>query len=263
MIASTLSRFFTVLLLSFLLTSTAYAQRDEGDPRAPAQTNVTYRAADGTTLTGYVAVPDSESGPFPAVLMIHEWWGLNQDIASLADALAEEGFVVLAPDAFRGSVAQTPQAARRQVTETPREQIFADLDSAVDYLKSRPDVNLERVGTVGFCFGGTHSMYLGTRRRDLAAVSTFYGGGPITEADDLGQLGRHGPVLGIFGAQDRSILVSEVEEFEAALESRDADVTVTIYPGVGHAFVGSENYDRGGTAGAAWDQMVAFFKENL
>jgi carboxymethylenebutenolidase len=263
MTRTTLIRFLSVSLLILLGTTAAFAQRDGRDPRAAASTNVTYQASDGTALTGYVATPDSGSGPFPAVLMIHEWWGLNQDIAALADALAEEGFVVLAPDAFRGSVAQTPQAARTQVTETPRDQIFGDLDAALDYLKTRPDVNPERIGSVGFCFGGTHSMYLGTRRSDLAAVSTFYGGGPITEADELGQLGRHGPVLGVFGAQDGSIPVSEVEEFEAALESRNADVTVTIYPGVGHAFVGSENYNRGGTAGAAWNQMVAFFKDNL
>lgn len=258
-----LLRFLLVGFLLFLSTTAVFGQRDSGDPRAPASTNVSYEAPDGTTLRGYLATPDSGSGPFPAVLMIHEWWGLNQDIAALADALAEEGFVVLAPDAFRGSVAQTPQAARTQVTETPREQIFGDLDAALDYLKSRRDVDADRVGSVGFCFGGTHSMYLGTRRSDLAAVSTFYGGGPITDPDELGHLGRNGPVLGVFGAQDGSIPISEVEEFEAALESRNAEVTVTIYPGVGHAFVGSENYDQGGTAGAAWGQMVAFFEENL
>lgn len=263
MMRTKLLRLLWVSLLLMLATASVFGQRDEADPRAPASTNVSYRASDGTTLTGYLAEPNSGSGPFPAVLMIHEWWGLNQDIAALADALADEGFVVLAPDGFRGSVAQTPQAARSQVTETPREQIFGDLDAALEYLKSRSDVDAGRIGSVGFCFGGTHSMYLGTRRSDLAAVATFYGGGPITDAEELGQLGRQGPVLGVFGAEDGSIPVSEVEAFEAALESRNADVTVTIYPGVGHAFVGSENYDQGGEAGAAWSQMVAFFQENL
>lgn len=252
-----------VSVLLLLVTQGLFAQRDAMDPRAPAQTNVTYRAPDGTTLEGYLALPESGSGPFPAVLMIHEWWGLNQDIAALADALAEEGFVVLAPDAFRGSVAATPQDARRQVTETPREQIFGDIDAALDFLMKHPRVNGNRVGSIGFCFGGTHSMLLGTRRSDLAAVATFYGGGPITDASNLGQLGRRAPVLGVFGEEDGSIPVSEVQQFEAALESRNADATITIYPGVGHAFVGSENYDQGGTAGAAWNQMVRFFEENL
>ena len=258
--------FLTLALASVMFTlgaQSVLAQRNAMDPRAPAQTNVTYRAADGTTLEGYLAVPESGSGPFPAVLMIHEWWGLNQDIAALADALAEEGFVVLAPDAFRGSVAQTPQNARRQVTETPREQIFADLDAALDFLMDHPRVNENRVGSIGFCFGGTHSMFLGTRNSDLAAVATFYGGGPITDASNLGELGREAPVLGVFGEEDGSIPVSEVEQFEAALERRNADATITIYPGVGHAFVGSENYDQGGTAEAAWNQMVRFFEENL
>jgi carboxymethylenebutenolidase len=257
---------FVLALASLMVLFAAqgtYAQRNAMDPRAPAQTNVTYQATDGTTLEGYLAVPESGSGPFPAVLMIHEWWGLNQDITALADALAEEGFVVLAPDAFRGSVAQTPRKARQQISETPRQQIFADLDAALDFVMDHPRVNENRVGSLGFCFGGTHSMLLGTRRSDLAAVATFYGGGPITDSSNLGRLGREAPVLGVFGEEDGSIPVSEVEQFEAALESRNADATITIYPGVGHAFVGSENYDQGGTAEAAWNQMVRFFEENL
>jgi carboxymethylenebutenolidase len=195
--------------------------------------------------------------------MVHEWWGLNKDIARLADALAAEGYVVLAPDAFRGSVAQTAQDAMQQIRTTPQEQIAADLDAALDFLRSHRMVDADRVGSMGFCFGGTQSMYMGTRNPELTAVVTLYGSGPIQEPEQLGALGEGGPVLGIFGAEDNNIPVSEVRGFEQAMDSRGITNTVTVYDGVGHAFVGSENYDAGGTATDAWNQLVTFLDENL
>lgn len=228
----------------------------------PGERNVSYSGPEGITLRGYLAKP-SGNGPFPAVLMIHEWWGLNKDTTLLAEALADEGFVVLAADAFRGSVASTPGNARKQVTETPREQIAADLDAALDFLRSHPRVAPGRVASLGFCFGGTQSMYMGTRNPELAAVVIFYGGGPIQRAADLGSMRQAGPVLGIYGEEDGNIPVSQVRNFEDALESRKVEHTVTIYPGVGHAFVKSNTYNSGGAPEEAWNQMVMFLKENL
>jgi carboxymethylenebutenolidase len=228
----------------------------------PGERNVSYSDPEGITLRGYLAKP-SGNGPFPAVLMIHEWWGLNKDTTLLAEALADEGFVVLAADAFRGSVASTPGNARKQVTETPREQIAADLDAALDFLRSHPRVAPGRVASLGFCFGGTQSMYMGTRNPELAAVVIFYGGGPIQRAADLGSMRQAGPVLGIYGEEDGNIPVSQVRNFEDALESRKVEHTVTLYPGVGHAFVKSNTYNSGGAPEEAWNQMVMFLKENL
>ena len=139
-----------LIFVAFRAAGLAFAQ----DPLAPGKRNVTYPGPGGVTLQGYLATPRG-SGPFPAVVMIHEWWGLNRDTIVLADALAREGFVVLAADAFRGSVAQTREDARKQVTETPREQIGADLDAALDYLRSHSQVDPDRVASMGFCFGGT------------------------------------------------------------------------------------------------------------
>ncbi|MFW6338647.1 MAG: dienelactone hydrolase family protein, partial [Alkalispirochaetaceae bacterium] len=232
------------------------------DPADAARTNVTYPAADGATLRGYLARP-SGSGPFPGVLMIHEWWGLNVDTTRLADALAEEGFVVLAPDAFRGSLAKTPQEAMAQLRSTPREQIASDLDSALEFLRSHSAVEEEIVATMGFCFGGTQSMHLGTRAEGLAAVVTLYGSGPIQEASRLGNLPENAPLLGIFGEEDDSIPLSEVRGFEEALQEADVEHTVTIYPGVGHAFVKSTTYDRGGAPEEAWNQLVSFLNSEL
>lgn len=247
------------IVLIFGVTVGALAQEDM---MAAAERNVTFEGPGGVTLEGYLATP-AGSGPFPGVVMVHEWWGLNNDIARLADALAAEGYVVLAPDAFRGSVAQDAQGAMQQVRGTPQEQIAGDMDAALDFLRSHELVDADRVASMGFCFGGTQSMYMGTRNPELAAVVTLYGGGPIQDAAQLGAMEEAGPVLGIFGAEDGSIPVSEVRGFEQALEERNIENTITVYEGVGHAFVGSENYDGGGAPGRAWDQLVGFLDENL
>lgn len=228
----------------------------------PGKTNVTYSGPDGVTLRGYLARPQG-SGPFPGVVMVHEWWGLNYDTTVLADALAREGFVVLAADAFRGSVAQTPAEARKQVTETPSKQIAADLDAALDFLRSHPLVKADSVASLGFCFGGTQSMYMGTRNPELAAVVIFYGSGPIQTADELGSMREAGPVLGIYGKQDGGIPVNQVRNFEDALDARGVENTITIYPGVGHAFVKSNTYMSGASPEQAWKQMVNFLDDTL
>ena len=248
------------LLVLFLLSAAGmlFAQ----DAMDPGKRNVSYPGPNGVTLRGYLATPRS-SGPSPAVVMIHEWWGLNHDTTVLADALAREGFVVLAADAFRGSVAKSPADARKQVTETPREQIAADLDAALDFLRSHPRVDADRVASMGFCFGGTQAMYMGTRNPELAAVVIFYGGGPIQDADQLGSMKEAGPVLGIYGKEDGGIPVEQVRKFEQAMESRGVENTITVYPGVGHAFVKSNTYDDGGAPEQAWNQMVTFLKTTL
>jgi carboxymethylenebutenolidase len=171
--------------------------------------------------------------------------------------------VVLAADAFRGSVAQTSADARKQVTETPREQIAADLDAALDFLRSHPRVDADRVASMGFCFGGTQAMYMGTRNPELAGVVIFYGSGPIQEASQLGSMKDAGPVLGIYGKEDGGIPVDQVRKFEDAMEARGVENTITVYPGVGHAFVKSNTYRNGGAAEQAWNQMVNFLKTTL
>jgi carboxymethylenebutenolidase len=252
----------TITALLALLMLAAAGVTFARDARDPGERNVSYPGPNGVTLRGYLATPGSNA-PSPAVVMIHEWWGLNHDTTVLADALAREGFVVLAADAFRGSVADTVAGARKQVTETPREQISADLDAALDFLRSDPRVDGERVATLGFCFGGTQSMYMGTRNPELAGVVIFYGGGPIQEANQLGSMKDAGPVLGIYGKEDRGIPVAQVRKFEDAMESLGVENTITVYPRVGHAFIKSDTYQSGGAPQQAWNQMVNFLKITL
>jgi carboxymethylenebutenolidase len=255
-----LRRIFSIAVVAAAsMASSAFA---ETDPQAAAKPNVSYRAADGTELHGYLTEPPG-TGKAPAVLMIHEWWGLNVDITILADAMARQGFVVLAPDAFRGSVAQTPQQAMKQVGATPGPQIASDLDAALDFLKKQPRVDPARVAVQGFCFGGTQAMYMGTRRPDLSAVAIFYGPGPITDPQKLGSMKDAGPVLGIYGAQDGNIPVDQVEGFRKALDKEGIKERIEVYPGVGHAFVKSGTYQNGEQAQKAWNELVSFLKSNL
>ena len=232
-----------------------------------AATNVTYAGPDGTTLGGYLSLPDQASdadpGRLPAVLMIHEWWGLNRDVTILADALAAEGYVVLVPDAFRGGFASTVPAAILMNRSVPVAQIHADLDAALAFLVGHDRVDTSRVATMGFCFGGRHSMHLGARAEGLAAVITLYGSGLITDPSQMGRMADNAPVLGIFGEDDSSIPIREVEAFGRALDAAGARNTITIYPGVGHAFVKSSNFTHDDAPGQAWREVVEFLNREV
>lgn len=230
---------------------------------ATAFTNVTYTADDGTTLHGYLAEPEGE-GPFPGVLMVHEWWGLRPEIIEKADKLAEEGYVVLAPDTYRGATTTlVPRAIFLRVT-VPEDRVDADMQAAFDYLAGRDNVDGERIGSVGFCYGGGVTLRHGINNPQIAATVNLYGD-TVSDPTAFGALLNEdaGPVLGIFGEDDQQIPVSEVNAFEATLAEAGIAHTVTIYPGVGHAFVQPDTIAAGGPALEAWEQIIAFFAANL
>jgi carboxymethylenebutenolidase len=230
--------------------------------RTADNTNVEFATAEGQLLTGYLATPDSP-GPHPAVLLIHEWWGLNHGITVLADALADEGYVVFAPDVYRGKLAESIPYALWLRLKTPTEQVFTDVDSALAWLRTRDDVDAERVASMGFCFGGGHSLQLGMRQSENLALTIIYYGAVVTDPDLLQPLVEAQPVLGIFGEEDRSIPTQDVLEFEAALNSLNIENEIAIYPEVGHAFLNEDNYDKPGAASEAWQQTLAFLAENF
>jgi carboxymethylenebutenolidase len=224
--------------------------------------NVTYTDAAGQELLGYLAEPDGP-GPHPAILLIHEWWGLNEGMTILANALAEEGYVVFAPDGYRGNVTSAiPRALWLRIT-TPTDQVERDMDSALVYLRSLENVDTEHVASMGFCFGGGHSLQLGLRQSENLALTIIYYGAVVTDPNLLAPLMDGQPVLGIFAEKDNTIFPEEVIEFEAALNSLDIENEITIYPGVGHAFVNEDNYNEPGPAGDAWNQTLQFLEENL
>lgn len=261
-----LKRILLTLLAIFLLLIALFAGAIIFDSLFGSDTadfaNIEYENMDGQKLYGYLATPQGP-GPHPAVLLIHEWWGLNEGITTLADALAEEGYVVFAPDGYRGNVtAAFPRALWLRIT-TPEEQVEADMDSALDYLRDLDGVDAERVASMGFCFGGGHSLQLGLRQSENLALTIIYYGAVVTEPDLLRPLTEAQPVLGIFAEEDNTIFPAEVLEFEAALNSLDIENEITIYPGVGHAFLNEENYNQEGPAGDAWAQTLAFLEKNL
>ena len=261
-----LKRIVLALLALFLLLIALFAGAIIFDSLFGSDTadvaNIEYENIDGQKLYGYLATPQGP-GPHPAVLLIHEWWGLNEGITLLADALAEEGYVVFAPDAYRGNVtAAFPRALWLRIT-TPQEQVETDVDSGLAYLRSLDSVDTQRVASMGFCFGGGHSLQLGLRQSENLALTIMYYGAVVTEPDLLRPLTEAQPVLGIFAEEDNTIFPAEVLEFEAALNSLDIENEITIYPGVGHAFLNEENYNQPGPAGEAWQQTLAFLEKNL
>ncbi len=203
--------------------------------------------------------PDAEL--MPAVIMIHEFWGLKESILGKAQALADEGYVVVAPDTFRGKTASWVPTAIWQVISTQRSDINQDLDTVYAWLKEQPNVDSSRIMVMGFCYGGGASLAYSLVNSELAATAIFYGS-LITDEASLEQL--PGPVLGIFGETDQSIPVTEVNAFETALNSANIENQISIYEDQGHAFVQSiENINQGGVQAEAWQEFLDFTARTL
>ena len=249
-----------VALVVFLVGSVVIDSALGGD-RLDKTTNTTIAGVyGGPDVRAYVAKPDGE-GPFPVVIMIHEFYGLNESIVGKADLLAEEGYLVIAPDTFRGSTTSWIPHAIYQVITTKPEDVNADLDSVYAWLDSQPDADSSRIAIAGFCYGGRTSLVYSLHNERLAATVIFYGS-PETDPNVLKAL--PGPVLGIFGGADQSISVEEVKAFDEALTAAGVTHDITIYDGQPHAFVhDAEGIKAGGAQGEAWNHMLKFLNANL
>ena len=199
----------------------------------------------------------------PAVVMIHENKGLNDNIKNMANLLGKEGYVVLAVDLFNGEVT-TDQKRASELSQSIRnnpDPAIINLKSAVKYLSSLPNVNPEKIASLGWCFGGQQSLQLALNSEDhpLAATVIYYGR-LVTEPETLSKI--KWPVLGIFGDQDKSIPVPTVEQFEQALTENGITNQIYIYKGVGHAFANpsGENYAPNETKGA-WHKTISFLNK--
>ena len=207
----------------------------------------------------------NNNNTFPAVVMIHENKGLNDHIKNMANLLAKEGYVVLAVDLFNGEVT-TYQKRASELTQSIRENpdgAINNLKGAVKYLAALPNVNPEKIASLGWCFGGQQSLQLALNSEDhpLAATVIYYGR-LVTEPETLSKI--KWPVLGIFGDQDQSIPVSSVEQFEEALTENGIINEIYIYKGVDHAFANpsGENYAPNETKGA-WQKTLSFLNKYL
>jgi carboxymethylenebutenolidase len=230
--------------------------------KASDVSNINFVAGDDSALYGYLAMPEGE-GTFPAVLMVHEWWGLNAELTEMADRLAEKGYVVLAPDTYRGATTRSVPSALYLRLTVPTNRVDEDMWAAYHHLTSLPEVDTSRIAIIGFCYGGGVAMRHAIANSEIVTVVNLYGS-TIQEADAFGALLEHdSPVLGIFGAEDAQISVEEVKGFEAALNTAGIENIITIYDGVGHAFVNPTTIDAGGAEAEAWTQILAFLDSQL
>jgi carboxymethylenebutenolidase len=227
---------------------------------ARAQQAVTFPSGD-STAQGLLYLPQG-AGPHPAVIVIHEWWGLNDWIKQEAAGYAARGYVTLAVDLYRGKVATTPDLAHELMRGLPQDQGVSDLTSALAWLQSRKDVKRTRIGAVGWCMGGGFALQLAIAAPTLRAVAINYGA-LATDKTALAQI--HAAVLGNFGGQDRGITPDAVHAFEAAMQSLGKPVDAKIYPQAGHAFENPNNATgyRPSDAADALARVDSFFAEKL
>ena len=208
--------------------------------------------------TGFLARP-SESGMFPGVILIHEWWGLNDNMRNMAKNLASHGYTVFAADLYAGQVATTPEGARQILTTFDAEKGISNIHDVVEILKTRYGV--EKVATIGWCSGGTQSLNYALSGNELDATILYYGQ-PVTDEDRLAQI--HWPVLGIFGGKDPNISAEKISEFESALNDLGIVNEIHVYPGVGHGFANPSAASHSPEAAKdAWQKTVAFLEKHL
>ena len=222
--------------------------------------NVTF-ASNGSEAYGYLALPTSRSGP--GVIVIQEWWGLTTHIAHIADRLAGEGFVALAPDLYGGATTHDAEEAAQLMQQLPVDRAARDLRGAVDYLLSRDDVTGETVGVVGFCMGGAFVLQLAVQEGGkIAAAVAFYPVGFMP--DDYSGLQAEVLIQISDGDQfNPPTLADELTEKISAGTGRKPQIA--HYP-AGHAFLNDENllgtFDAE-QARIAWDRTVAFLRVHL
>jgi carboxymethylenebutenolidase len=221
---------------------------------------VSYKSGD-ETVSGILYTPAGK-GPFPALIVIHEWWGLNDWVKEQASKLADQGYIALAVDLYRGKVADTPDLAHELSRGVPEDRATRDLRAAFDFLAAQPNVKKDRIGSIGWCWGGGYSLDVALLEPALAADVIHYG----RLATDPAELKKiNAPVLGIFGGQDRGIPPEDVKKFQQSLEKLGKKVEIKIYPDAGHAFENPNNKQgyRPEDAADAWQRTLDFLAGTL
>ncbi len=231
------------------------------DPTSLIRQTVAYYPEKSEEVVGYLAMPAGETN-LPGIILIHEWWGLNEDIRRKTREFAAEGYVALAVDLYEGRLATTPDDARVLATGV-REDVdgaFANLNAAVEYLKSQNEVNNDRLASVGWCFGGQWSYEMA--KNDLGTDVSIMYYGRFHPEDDLEMM--RSLIIGHFGEEDASIAVDSVEELQVALRENDERHEIYIYENAGHAFANNDSdaFDEKASR-EAWDRSLSFLEEYL
>jgi carboxymethylenebutenolidase len=251
-------RIFSTVLIAWVLASPAWSATST-QPAGHRGKLVPLKGS-REPFNGYLVEPAGK-GPFPAVVVIMEWWGLNDQIKGVADRLATAGYAALVPDLYYGQVTADPEKAHELMRGLDPKVALTDLGSAMDYLRSLPEVGKSKIGSLGFCMGGGLSLQLALNRPDLSGAVMFYGQ-PDTDPVALDKAAC--PVLGNFGAEDQGIPAAKIQEMAKQLNEVGEGADVKIYPGAGHAFFNETRPSYNAAAAAdAWTRTLTFFKARL
>jgi carboxymethylenebutenolidase len=243
--------FLLATLFAALFASTAFAADGK---------SVSYKSGDETVQA--VVYTPAGKGPFPAMIVIHEWWGLNDWVKDQAGKLADQGYVALAIDLYRGKIATTPDLAHEIMRGVPEDRAKRDLHAAFEFLQSQPNVRKDRIGSIGWCMGGGYSLDVALQEPTLAADVINYGH-LATDPEALKKI--NAPILGLFGALDQGIPPGDVKKFGETLDKQGKKIDIKIYNDAGHAFENSTRKDsyRAADAADAWKRTLSFLAETL
>ena len=227
-------------------------------------------------IDAYLAEPIQE-GTFPAVIVIQEIFGVNIHIREVTQRIAKEGYVALAPTLFQriapgfeaGYNPEDIQIGRKYKEQTKAEEILSDIQAAIAYLRTLPNVKPDAIGSIGFCFGG-HVVYLAATLPDIKATASFYGGGipnstPGVGAPTITRTAEiKNPIYAFFGLEDKGIPVEHTEQIEAELKKYQIPHAVFRYPAADHGFFCNHRASYNAEAAAdAWKHVVELFEQNL
>ena len=241
-------------ILSALLLAAA------GSALASEET-VTFKSGPDT-VSAFLAKPDGP-GPFPAVIVLHEWWGLDGWIKDQARSLAKEGYAALAIDLYRGKVTTKQEEAHQLMMGTPIDRQTRDMKAAFAWLGARKDVVKTKIASVGFCMGGRNSFTMAIEEPTLAAAVVYYGA-PPTDPASIAKI--KAPMLGNFGGDDEGPSPAQAKEFEAAAKKAGKTFDLKVYAGAPHAFANPNNPWKGyrkDAANDAWTRTTAFLRRYL
>jgi carboxymethylenebutenolidase len=215
--------------------------------------------ANGGTAKGYLAEPEGEG---PGLVLLGEWWGLDDNTRELVDNFAKEGFVTVAPDLYGGSTTEEPDEAQKQLMAMNMEEAEKEMRGAVKFVLDHPKCN-GQVGSVGFCAGGGLSIWAAASNPQIGAAVTYYYVMPHGKPD-FSKI--KAPVLGHFGTNDDFVSVDDAKALEQEMQAAGVDAAFEYYESAGHAFANSHDrlgtYDEG-QARKAWDKTVSFLKQHL
>jgi carboxymethylenebutenolidase len=220
---------------------------------------VQYATVNGQEVTGYLAKPEGGSDT-PGIIVIHEWWGLNDNIRMMTEKLAGEGYTALAVDLYNGKVAESSDSAGTYARSVNDKEAIDNLTQAYGFLNE--EKGTYNIGVIGWCFGGAWSLQTALALPDKIDATVIYYGRLVMDTEQLKALQM--PVLGIFGEEDEGIPVKQVRAFESALNEVEVENSIYIYEDADHAFANPSGtrYNKE-AAEDAWGKTVQFLRENL